>query len=167
MSDYANFFLGSKASIVQLDLLEISHPSFTKVYRIVRNARAGVTVTLETGVEQTFEWRPLRITAIGSRDDLRQSLKVDLGDLGSVLPQELDAVSSDPDGFMVKPKVMYRTYRSDDLSAPLFGPLRLEVTTFAFKREGSSFTAAAPELNAAKTGEIYSLARFPMLRSLL
>lgn len=166
MSEYAEFFLGSKASVVQLELLEISHPDFTQVYRIVRNAKAGVTVTLETAAVEFFQWYPLRIATVGSRDDLSQSLKIDLGDLGMVLPQELDSVAS-ADGFQVKPTVLYRTYRSDDLTAPLFGPLKLDVTTFAFKREGSSFTAKAPELNMSKTGELYRLDRFPMLRGFL
>jgi len=163
MSAYSEFFLGSSASVIQLELLEISHPSFTKIYRTVRNARAGVTVTLETGESATFDWYPLRISSVGSRDDLTQSLKVDLGDLGAVLPQELDLVAAG-DSFDVKPIVLYRTYRSDDLAVPLFGPLQLEVTTFAFKREGSSFEAKAPDLNASNTGELFTIERFPMLR---
>lgn len=166
MTDYAEFFLGSKASVVQLELLEISHPSFTKVYRVVRNAKAGVTVTLETAEVAAFDWYPLKITSTAARADLGQDIQIDLGDLGEVLPLELDAVASS-DAFATKPTVKYRTYRSDDLTVPLFGPLVLEVTTFAFKREGSGFTAKAPELNISKTGELYRLDRFPMLRGFL
>lgn len=166
MSAYTEFFLGSKASVVQLELLEISHPAFTKTYRIVRNAKAGVTVTLETAAVEFFEWYPLRVSTVGARDDLTQSLRVDIGDLGEILPLELDGVAT-ADQFDVKPVVLYRTYRSDDLTTPLFGPLRLEITTFAFKREGASFEAKAPELNVSRTGELYKLDRFPMLRGFL
>ena len=71
------------------------------------------------------------------------------------------------DGFSEKPRVVYRTYRSDDLTRPLFGPIVLEVDSFAFNREGSTFTAKAPSLNINKTGELYRLERFPMLRGFL
>lgn len=166
MSDYSEFFLSSRSSVVQLELIEVSHPSFSQDYRVVRNAVNGVTVTLETLAEATFDYYPLRITSQGARDDLDQAFRIDLGDLGEVLPKELDAVA-EADTFSTKPTVVYRTYRSDDLTKPLFGPLRLEVDTFSFKAEGSSFVARAPRLNDTGTGERYSLDRFPMLRGLL
>lgn len=166
MSAYTEFFLNSKSSVVQLELIEISHSKFTKTYRVVRNAMQGVTVTLETEAQATFDYYPLRIENNGSRDDLDQSFTITLGDLGEVLPTELDSVASQ-DGFGEKPRVVYRTYRSDDLTRPLFGPVILEVESFAFNREGSTFTAKAPSLNINKTGELYLLERFPMLRGFL
>lgn len=166
MSDYAEFFLKSKSSVVQLETLEISHPDFTKVYRVVRNAVQGLTAILENGVSVTFDYYPLAIENAGVRDDLDQAITVNLGDLGEVLPKELDEIASNQ-GFGIKPTVVYRTYRSDDLSRPLFGPVLLEVTSFAFNREGSTFEAKAPSLNVNKTGERYKLDRFPMLRGFL
>lgn len=163
---YAQFFLNSKSSVVQLELMEISHPNFTKVYRIVRNAVKGITVTLETGAGATFDYYPMRIENDGTNDDLDQSFTITLGDLGEVLPKELDSVAA-AQAFDVKPVVTYRTYRSDDLTRPLFGPVLLEVESFAFNREGSTFTAKAPSLNINKTGELYKLERFPMLRGFL
>jgi len=166
MSNYSEFFLNSRSSVVQLELVEITHPNFTKVYRVVRNAVQGVTVKLETGANATFDYYPLRIENNGDRDDLDQSFTFTLGDLGDVLPKELDAVALG-NGFGEKPRVVYRTYRSDDLTQPLFGPINLEVESFAFNRDGSSFTAKAPSLNLNKTGETYTLERFPMLRGFL
>lgn len=166
MSSYAEFFLNSSSSVVQLELIEIQHPNFTKTYRVVRNAVRGVTVTLETNAVAAFDYYPLKIENNGAKDDLDQSFTITLGDLGEVLPKELDSVAS-ADGFSVKPVVTYRTYRSDDLTKPLFGPVLLEVESFAFNREGSTFTAKAPSLNINKTGELYKLERFPMLRGFL
>lgn len=163
---YAQFFLNSKSSVVQLELMEISHPNFTKVYRIVRNAVKGITVTLETGAIVTFDYYPMRIENNGTKDDLDQSFTITLGDLGEVLPKELDSVAA-AQAFDAKPVVTYRTYRSDDPTRPLFGPVLLEVESFAFNREGSTFTAKAPSLNINKTGELYKLERFPMLRGFL
>jgi len=166
MTTYAEFFLNSKSNVVKLELLEIAHPNFTKIYRVVRNAVDGVTVTLETLETIIFDYYPLQIENAGIRDDLDQIIKITLGDLGDVLPKELDEVSSN-NGFGVKPSVKYWIFRSDDLSRPLFGPVVLEVSSFAFNREGSTFEAKAPSLNITKTGEVYNLDRFPMLRGFL
>lgn len=166
MPDYVAYFLNSPAHVVGLELLEIEHPDFTQVYRKVRNASQGVTVTLETDEVATFDYYPMRIQPSTTSDDLDQAIKVDLGDLGEVLPLELDAVTS-AGGMRVKPIVRFRVYRSDDLSAPMLGPMLLEVQTFSFNRKGSSFEAKAPSLNVNRTGELYLIDRFPMLRGVL
>jgi hypothetical protein len=163
---YYDYFLNSNSSVVQYDLLEISHSNFTRVYYIVRNATQGITVTLEDSSEQEFEYYPLQVTPLSVNDDLDQALKITLGDLGEILPTELDEVSSNA-GFTEKPLVKYRAYRSDDLSEPLVGPWVLEVGTFNFNREGATFEAKAPSLNVNRTGELYNLTRFPMLRGFL
>jgi hypothetical protein len=166
MSEYSEFFLNAGSNVAELELLEISHPSFTKTYYIVRNAIAGVTVTLEDSTSKAFEYYPLQITPVGSGDDLDQVLKIQLGDLGSVLPQELDAVRL-AGSFGIKPILKYRTYRSDDLSAPLYGPIVLEISNLTFKKEGAAFEAHAPRLNSTATGELYTTTRFPMLRGFI
>lgn len=173
MADYAGFFLNSQSSIVQLETVEITHPNFTQDYFCIRNgSRCGMALTLETGVTQQFTYYPMKITSNGSRDDLDYGLSISFGDLGEIIPSELDAVmSADPDdltqGFNVLPTIRYRTYRSDILTEPLFGPIELEVVTFSFTKEGATFDAVAPLLNVSSTGEIYSIDRFPMLRGLL
>lgn len=166
MSAYSEFFLNSKSSIVQLETFEISHSAFTRTYYIVRNMVSGVTVTLEDLTTQFFQYYPAAIVPVGSNDDLEQSLKISLGDLGEVLPTELDAVQA-ADAFREKPAVKYRTYRSDELTSILYGPLILEVKNFAFNKEGATFEAKAPSLNIHRTGEIYQFDRFPMLRGFL
>lgn len=165
MSKYSEFFLNSKSSVIQYELLEISHPDFSKTYRVIRNNTEGLTVTLE-GEEQTFDYYPLKVTPAGSREDLDFAIRVDLGDLGEVLPEELDAVAS-ADGYEVKPTVKYMLYSSDDLTAPMLGPFTLEVTAFSFTREGASFEAKAPSLNVSRTGETYQILRFPTLKGFL
>lgn len=163
---YSAFFLGTHAAVIQYELLEITHPSFSKTYRIVRNAANGLTVTLETNESAVFDYYPLRITRASVDDNLDQSFKIDLGDLGEVLPLELDRVFTQ-DGFGTKPTVIYRSYRSDVLTAPLVGPLLLEVDSFSFTKQGASFDAKAPTININKTGELYTLDRFPALRGYL
>lgn len=166
MPDYASYFLSSRSSVVYLETLEIAHPSFSRSYFIVRNAIGGITVTLEGGAEQAFEYYPLRIRPTGSSDDLEQAIKVDLGDLGELIPKEIDAIRA-AGTMRIKPSVRYRAYRSDDLAEPLLGPLELEISDISLSPEGSTFEAKAPSLNINRTGELYRLERFPMLRGFL
>lgn len=166
MSNYTDFFLKCKSSIVQLELLEISHPNFSKVYRLVRNATNGITVKLEDGVFYIFDYCPLKISASNEQDNLDQTIKIQLGDLGEIVPTEIDLVELG-NGYATKPILKYRTFRSDDLNNVLYGPLVLEIKQFTCNRDGALFEASAPSVNNNKTGEIYSIDRFPMLRGLL
>ena len=166
MSDYSEFFLSSNSKVAQLELLQLSHPNLTQTYYIVRNSRSGVTVTLETAASQFFTYYPVRIKSQGQRDDLDQGFSITIGDVGKVLPAELDAIEA-ATGWATKPTLKYRTYRSDILSKPLFGPVNLEVKKITTDRQGSTFIARAPQLNSSRTGELYRLDRFPMLRGTL
>lgn len=165
MPSYAEFFLDGPSRVAQLDLLEISHPSFSKTYRIVRNKVGGVTATVD-GEPQVFNYYPLRVTGKGDRNDLDYGLRIDLGDLGEIIPQEMDRVAAD-ESFGTRPTVRYWTFRSDDLTAPMFGPVTLQVSQFPMTRMGTSFDAMAPSLNANRTGELYLISRFPMLKGTL
>lgn len=166
MSAESEFFLGSKSYIVQLDCLEISHSSFSQTYYIVRNATNGVTVTHEDSTVHDYEYYPLAIKGIGDRENMDFGLEITLGDLGELIPMELDRVRADGK-FSEKPVVYYRTYRSDLLSSPMYGPVKMEIKEIPRNREGASFTAKAPSLNINQTGEIYTIDRFPMLRGFL
>jgi hypothetical protein len=161
------YFLNSRSDIVAYELLEISHPGFTQTYRRVRNNADGVSVTLEGGgAPVLFEWYPMLIQELNDSADLDAGLRISFGDLGEVLPKELDAVTS-ADLMQIKPTVIYRVYRSDDLSAPMIGPIRLEANNFSFTGEGATFEAVAPYVNRTRTGESYNLTRFKTLRAFL
>lgn len=166
MTTEAEFFLGSKSSVVQLDTIEITHPSFSKTYRLVRNAVNGLTATLETDATVSFDYYPMKFTKASLADDLDFAIQIDFGDLGEIIPDELDRVSV-ADSYGVYPSVIYRTYRSDDLTEPLVGPLRLRVESFSTNGSGCSFNAKAPSLNVIKTGESYDIDRFSGLRGFL
>lgn len=164
MSASSEYFFRSQTGIRELELVEISHPSFSEVYRIVRNAVQGVTVTLEDSTVAYFEFYPMKITPTGANSDLDQTMQIAFGDLGHIVPQELDRVQI-AGTFAIKPVVLYRTYRSDTLTAPMTGPVRFQGQTFAHTKEGVTMNTAAPKLNQNKTGESYNLDRFVPLRT--
>lgn len=166
MSEYSEFFFNSSGKVAQLECFEISHPNFTKTYRVVKNATNGISVKYEDGVFYEHVYYPMSVESLGMRGDLDQGFKISFGDLGEILPSELDNLA-DADGFGVKPVLKYRTFKSSDLTQVLFGPLLLRITSMAFSSEGATFEAAAPSLNINKTGEIYKISRFPTLRGFL
>lgn len=163
MTDYAEFFLNSNVDIVELDCLEISHSLFTQTYYCVRNAAQGVNVTHEDSSEHFYGYVPMKVSLTGPRADLDHILRVELGELGEIIPTEVDSIKSG-DGFAEYPVVKYRTYRSDELDQPLYGPLMLQVKQFAFTKQGAAFEAMASSLNVSRTGERYTVPRFPMLK---
>lgn len=161
MDAYTQFFLNSTSDIVAYDCIELSHPNFSAVYRFVRNNSNGITVVLESGVTVTFDYVPMKIEQSGSSDDLDQTMRIDFGDLGEQLPQELDRVRK-ADNFLIKPTMVYRVYRSDNLSL-MHGPIVLEVSTVPSTKQGATINARAPRLNVNGTGETYTVDKFPML----
>ena len=166
MSNYSEFFFGARGSISELELVQLSHPSFSRTYYLVRNhpLNGGLTVTLEDGTQQFFEYYPMRITNTDSATNLDQTMSITFGDLGAIIPQEVDRIRI-ADTFLIYPVVVYRTYRSDDLSRPLFGPIRFQVRTSPRQKVGCTLNIAAPRLNQSATGERYSMTRFAGLRA--
>ena len=160
---FSEFFLNGSARSVRLDTLVISHPNFTREYALVRNAIGGVTATIEDGTEQVFEQYPFNITDQAIRPDLDFSMQVQLGDLGEIIPQEIDAVRA-ADGMRTRPTVIYRSFSSSDLTRILEGPFRLEMRGPAVSAEGTAFVAAAKTANTSATGRFYSYSDFPTLR---
>lgn len=164
---YEEFFLAGPSAAAELDLIEITHPDFSQPYYIVRNAVNGVTVTLEDGVtSRTYTFYPLAVKPLGFRDNLDQGFQVTVGDTGDTLPDELNRVYN-ANSMDVPPTFVYRSYRSDNLTEPLYGPVTLQIEKVTQTEEGATFDAVAPSVNNGRTGELYRLDRFPMLRGLL
>ena len=164
--EYIEYFLNARACVALVECLEIRHSEFSQTWRVVRNVSSGVTVAHEDGHSFDYEYWPLEIRNLGARDDIDFGIKVNLGDLGEIVPMEIRRVLAG-DAVLEKPIVTYRSYRSDDYSKPLEGPLRLEIKKVSYTKEGCSFEAKAPSLNISRTGEIYALDRFPSLRGFL
>ena len=164
MSIQSEYFLKTKSSVVQLELIEFNHPN-TGPFRFVRNKVDGVSAFVDSAY-QTFNYYPMKISQLGVRDNLDSGFKIEFGDVNLVLAAQLDAIRA-ASGFGTKPTVRYWSFRSDDLAVPLYGPFTFEITTISFTKQGAMFEAHAPFANINKTGEVYSLARFPMLRGFL
>ena len=159
--DNINFFLNAPAALVQLELLELSHSAFSKTYRIVSNASEGVEFQAHA-----YTYYPCQIKPAFDFDNLEFKLDVQLGDLGEIIPKELQNIQiSETQSEPVN--VNYFILRSDNLITPMQSFLNLEAAVFTFTAEGSSFTAQAHGLNTYQTGETYNLKDYPYLKGFL
>lgn len=161
-----DYFLKSPSKVGQLDTIELSHPSFSKTYFMVRNHLKGFTARLENGVNTFFEYVPMQIGKGSVKDDLDQTIDITIGDVGDIITLEIEKIELSQ-SYDIKPTLIYRTYRSDDFTRPLFGPVQLQVTDLQLTEEGCSFQAKAESLNVVKTGELYDLDRFKPLRGVI
>jgi len=160
-----DFYLNSKSQVLQYDTLELSHPQFTQTYRIVRNNRVGAMLGV-AGVLQQFVYCPFRMERSTVEASLSQSIKITLADLGSIVQTELISVMRN-EGYLIRPTVIVRCYRSDVPMEPIYGPVSLIASDITMTREGSAFTIQPPEVSNKRTGMIYTLEDYPGLRGFL
>lgn len=159
MTRYSEFFFADTSEVVQYDTFVISHPSFSREFAVVRNARDGITATSESGDSIDFQFVPMRVEDLGKATDLDYGLRVTLGDLGEIVPQELDLVHSAA-SYDQYPTAVYRAYASDTLTAPMLGPFTLKITALSFSREGCVFECRPQTVNRTRTGEPYTVEKF-------
>lgn len=164
MSTLTEYFFAAGPAESRYQLLEISHPDFDTTFRVVRNQTKNLIVTHEdaTGPFE-YVYMPMEIKTMGSSGNLDQSIEITFGDLGTILSRQLENVLRN-NGMQTKPQVVYREYSSLDLTEPLFGPFTLSINTIAFNKLGASFSAKPIAFNRGRTGEVYDIGRFPMLR---
>lgn len=168
MSALSDLLLNSPPYVVQLQLIELTHSAFSADFRIVRNlGREGATISVThegPAGPFTYEYFPLQIRMVGSGNDLDQSMEVTFGDLGSIVPTQLNSVAA-LNKFNEKPVLKYREYSSQDLSAPVYGPLEFRVDAIAFNHTGCVLKAKAATFNQGRIGVYYTDELFPMLKN--
>jgi hypothetical protein len=156
-----NYFFNTPSSVVALETIENAHPSFSQTYRVVRNGFTGLD---ENGVSRTYTYYPCNIQQATSSDDLDYTLQVTFGDLGEIIPNEIDRVFKDGTGG-VRPTVKYRVYLSDGVTHTLeYSGDELEIKGIACNKDGSTFEASPVTTNTTSIGVRYTVAQFEGLR---
>lgn len=167
MPTYLQSILNDDPAVIEFDCLEFSHPDFSQPFCFVRNAVKGITVTHEDATTHDYVYAPLTIKNTNSTDDLDQTLNISVGDIKGSIAQVMNPIAYG-NNWNIRVTVIRRIYLSTDLTAPVLSLPALEV--YSYKRDAMGnalFDAKAAELNSNKTGETYTLERFPLLRALL
>jgi len=162
MPSLTEFYLEGDRSTALIETYEISHPAFSQVYRYVRNDGRGGTFTLEDGTQEFFEFYPLEATRIPVNDNLDATLAVSLGDVNDIIANEIDNLRNST-AMLERPKLIYRSYASNDYTTILDGPFILDIVAAERRTGQSQLDAEVPRLNDLRTGERYTVSRFPMI----
>ena len=160
------FLLNRRGSVGVYETLSLSHPNFSRTFHLLHRWRKAPPLTLEDGQTTDFMFVPMRLVPMGASGDLDYGVQVTLGDLGQIIPDEIDRVKA-LGGMATRPQVVFRTWRTDDTLAPLSVIGSLEAVEISRNEQGASFQAVAPRLNLVRTGETYNVERFDMLRGFL
>ena len=158
MDDYTSFFLNNHGGAVVLECLEITHPSFNEPVRFIKNDTDGVIAE-----GQSYEYQPMSIKRNNVSNDLEQQLSITLADMEDhFFKQVINTMDSN-----TRPSVVFKLFSDQDLEAPLMTMQKLEIASLSKDSAGlATFDAQAPELNSVKTGRIYTLEDFPLLRGI-
>ncbi|MGF2881808.1 DUF1833 family protein [Acinetobacter johnsonii] len=158
MDDYTSFFLNNHGGAVVLECLEITHPSFNEPARFVKNDTDGAIVE-----GQSYEYQPMSIKRNNVSNDLEQQLSITLADMEDhFFKQVINTMDSN-----TRPSVVFKLFSDQDLVTPLMTMQKLEIASLSKDSAGlATFDAQAPELNSVKTGRIYTLEDFPLLRGI-
>lgn len=144
------------------ETIYISNSKLSKTFYFTFDS-VPLTANLLTGEEVTFLPANISATDAQNSNDLDQQASFTIADENNELDDELDRI---PLGDTEDIIVGYGVYISSSLTAPAEF---IEYTVQSIPQKQGLFTmqCGAPNLNRDETGEIYSLSRFPMLRSAL
>ena len=161
MSDYSSFFLNASSGVVALECVEISHPSFSMIYRYVKNDEDGITVG-----GASYIYQPMSIKRNNVTNDLDQVVSVTFADMDDELIKEIMKIRIGANS-KVRPKFVYKVFRDDDMSSPMIQLQALEIATVSKDSTGLiTFDAKAPELNSVRTGLVYTFEDYPLLKGI-
>lgn len=158
----AEFLLKSAPTVYQYDTFEMRHPSWLEPLLFVRNCVRPLTALDELGVSKTYLYFPLTIEKSGLNTNLDYTLKLNIQDVGFV--NEKLRVLTEAD-FLIKPTLIYRSYTSDDLTAPLVR-VKLSVARLPMDSLSCTIEAEAPRMNTNGTGLRFLPSIFTGLRPL-
>lgn len=160
------YHLIGNAHDVMLECIEISHPSFSQVYRYVRNHTKGVTVVHEDGVSAHYEYASLKLQRGKSNEKLSQTITVTVGDVGLIIPKEIDRLYNSPHE-LDRPILTYRSYLLSNLNEPFETARGLKIIENTPQAQGAVFTATQRTLNDKPSGRVFTLDKWKALRGFL
>jgi hypothetical protein len=149
---------------VLLETLELSHPSWSQEYLLIRNDCLGRTLVTEEGPKD-FIFLPINLKRSADKGDLDKSVTVDLGDLGELIPREIERMEAD-DSLGVSPRLVYRGFSSVS-GDMVYGPLILEVKVGALGQSGARLEAGPKSVNTSRTGLSFTVETIPPIRAFL
>lgn len=154
-----SFFLTKTSAIAKIDCIELYHPDFGYL-RYQAYDDEGITVQHEDDAPHLYEYESFEITRGNVTSDLDQGFSITFADYKDDLKNKVNAADH-----MIPIVFSWRLYRSDDLDSPMFVQRDLYVIRVNSDGTGMvTFEAGAEQLNNVKTGDTYTLNKYPLLK---
>lgn len=160
MSDIFSYFLTDTSRLIKLECVEIDHPDFVVPLRFVRNDEDGIVVKHEDSTQVEYEYRSFEVQKGNTVADLDQNIGITFADQDDSLKTLFYAVDHTKEA-----SFKYRAYREDNLEYPMIVLQTLNIISFNSDADGFvTFDASAEQLNDVRTGLIYTLDNYPLMR---
>lgn len=155
MSDLIDLYLNSSSSVSIVTLVELSHPSFGRVFRYQYFDDDGLFVN-----GKFFDYAPFNLSKPNVSTDLNQTYNLTITDYEDELVNAFKSISDDT------PMLLdVHEFRSDILTNPLESTVGLFVSKLSKDESGKvTFEATPKQINNTQTGESYDLNKYPLLR---
>ena len=167
LTAYARFLASAPQAQREFRTLEIFHPDFVELLRFVQD-NVDRDLPIEAGAPrdasttQTFTAIAMKIKEPTENDEATPQLKIMLGAVGDEVNDQINQITGD--GFLTPIQVIYRKYYSGDLSDPVL-VYELSAGNLEFKGYTEvNFSAEDADFARKRSGELYTLERFPTLR---
>lgn len=166
---YRKFLASAPVAEREFRTIEIHHPDFSETLRFVRDYE-DQTLTLESTAPRDpstavlFTALSMEIKEPGETQDVEQVLQVSLGAVGNEVQDQVDQITT---GNTFEPiELIYRKYYSGDIGEPVL-VIQLSCSVLQFNGYSSvSFTAEDVDFANSRSGELYTLERFPTLEGI-
>lgn len=164
---YARFLSSAPQAQREYRTLEIYHPNFDELLRFVqdnvdRDLPIESTAPRDPNTTQTFIAIAMGIKEPAENDEATPQLRIKLGAVADEVNDQINQISGD--GYLTPIQVIYRKYYSGDLSGPVL-VYELSAGNLEFKSYTEvNFTAEDADFARKRSGELYTLERFPTLR---
>jgi len=167
--DYRRFLASAPEAVIEWRTIELYHPDFSQVWRFVADT-IPQDLTLEAGAPNNagetvaFESLAMRISDPKERSNESGGVAVNVSDLGEYATAILNEITVE--NVFVPVRMIYRKFISSDTSSPVY-VRRLTIGGVSFNGDNSfSFEGDDTDFANKTGGQLYTLDRFPSLRSL-
>lgn len=163
-SDYQQFVMNSQSDSVELDLIEISSPHFSKVYRYVNNAGLGVDLTLNGEVVH-FEYMPFVVRESDKKFNLDSELSLALPGGSEDMSREVERLirSGAINNPSKRPIFKRWFFSSKNLTQPALTHPELEVFGCQRDHQKSVIQCGSSNMKSEGIGMFATIDQFPML----
>lgn len=161
MSNQASFFLTNTRSLYWIDTIEMNHPDFVDPFYFQNEyIDEDIVATNEDSQQVTYSYQLFEVKRNNVVADLDQGVGVTFADYKDVLKAAVNSANTSS-----PITVRYRVFRSDDLTSPMDFIQVLKVVNVSSSADGFvTFQAGAEQLNNVKTGDTYTLNKYPLLK---